>query len=102
MNSRRLHTNLQLAYSPISNYEFYFLKQEKIMQEILAESTLYVICQRTELSFENITFDEIEDVLHFEVHKKGSSTILKCQLPFEQRLIKPNQEKTVELEFGYL
>ncbi len=52
MQSKIIHATLKLAYAPISSYEFYFLKQESVVQKLLANSTLYVIAQREELTFE--------------------------------------------------
>lgn len=100
MNSKRLHSFLTLGYAPISNYEFYHLKQENIVQEILADSTLYVICQREELTFENITYDDITCCLNFEIHKKGSSLKLTCSLCIYQDNIEPTEGKIVATEFG--
>lgn len=100
MNSKRLHSCLTLGYAPISNYEFYHLKQENIVQNILADSTLYVICQREELTFENITYDDITCCLNFEIHKKGSSLKLTCSLCIYQENIEPTEGKIVATEFG--
>lgn len=100
MNSKRLHSFLTLGYAPISNYEFYQLKQENIVQKILTDSTLYVICQREELTFENITYDNITCSLNFEIHKKGSSLKLTCSLCIYQENIEPTEGKIVATEFG--
>lgn len=100
MDTKRLHSSLKLGYAPISNYEFYHLKQENIVQQILADSTLYVICQREELTFENITYDNITCCLNFEIHKKGNNTKLSCNLCIYQENIEPFEGKIVATEFG--
>jgi len=100
MNSKRLHSTLSLAYAPISNYEFYYLKQENIVQKILSESTLYIICQREELTFENIIYNEETCELNFEIHKKNSTKKLTCSLCIYQNNIEPIEGGIVATEFG--
>lgn len=100
MNKKQIHTYLKLGYAPISNYEFYHLKQEKIVQEILAESDIYVICQREELTFENIMLEVENACLRFEIHKKGSDAKLECVLKIYQENIEPMDGGKVALEFG--
>lgn len=97
---KQIFTSLKLAYSPVSNYDFYFLKKENIIQQILDDATIYMICQREELTFENITYDDEFAELKFEIHKKGNSNILECSLPIYQKNIEPNEDKEIEVEFG--
>lgn len=100
INTKRLHSSLQLGYAPISNYEFYHLKQENIVQQILSDSSLYVICQREELTFENITYDDNTCCLNFEIHKKDCNTKLTCTLCIYQENIEPVEGQIVATEFG--
>jgi len=73
---------IELAYSPMSNYAFNILKNDIAIQKALEQSHLYIIAQQPVLSFENIVPDEDEKLIRFEIHKKNSDNVLKCELPF--------------------
>jgi len=54
----------------MSNYDFSILKHDSIVQDLLRESSLYIIAQRPILSFENLSFDEDEKVIFLKSIKK--------------------------------
>lgn len=90
-----------LAYSPMCNYEFEFLKEDPIVQEILQESSLYIIAQRPVLSFENIYKENVDfPIISFEIHQQGNPEILKCKLPLFQKYLANDPEKEIILNLG--
>lgn len=100
MDRKSLINQLQLAYSPMCNYDFNILKHDPIIQELLRSSSLYVLAQRPELSFENIVPNEEEKHIDFEIHQKNNPQVLKCRLPFFQESIATDPEKEVLLYLG--
>ncbi len=92
-------SKLQLAYSPISNFDFVALKEEEIIQQILHKSMLYVIAQRPVLYFDNMVFDTDTFSLTFEMKITGNDIVLQCKLPLMQEEIEP-YENSVYVEFG--
>ncbi|WP_306349888.1 hypothetical protein [Flavobacterium sp. '19STA2R22 D10 B1'] len=100
MEFKSLLGQLQLAYGPMSNYDFSILKQDSIVQDLLRESSLYIIAQRPVLSFENLTFNEIEKVVYFEIHQKNNLKKLSVKLPFFQENIATDYEKEVIIDIG--
>ena len=95
-----LTIDLKLAYAPICNFDFVSLKEEAIIQEILQGSMLYAIAQRSLLTFENVTFNEDEGSLEFEIRIQGKYHVLNCVLPLHQELIEPDDTKPINLLFG--
>lgn len=100
MDKKVLINQLELAYSPICNFEFNSLKSEPIIQDILSDSSLYIIAQRPILTFENIRLIDDECTLNFEIHQKGNPNILKVALPFFQDQIATDLNKDVYFDIG--
>jgi len=100
MNFSGLQSKLRLAYPPVSNYEFVHLKKEQIVQEHIKDSMIYIICQRPMLAFKKLTFNENQDTMYFEIHKRGISEILECEIPLYQKAIEMDENKKVIIEFG--
>ena len=103
MNSRgykSIINQIELAYCPMSNYTFSVLKNDIAIQRALEESHLYIIAQQPVLSFENIVPDKNEKLIRFEIHKKDSYSVLKCELPFFQENLATNSEYEVILYVG--
>lgn len=90
---------MKLAYCPLSNYSFNYLKGDPIIQEILSDSNLYIITQRPEIKFENLVFIESRKVLCFDI-KQDDNKKLECILPFFQKHIATDRTKMVFLELG--
>lgn len=97
MERKSIINQLKLAYSPLSNYEFNFLKSDKIIEQIIDEASLYIIAQRNILSFENIVSNQDKQLLEFEIHQKNNSEILKCKLPYFQDAIGASKTKEIAL-----
>jgi len=102
MSFKALTSKIKLAYPPISAYEFEHLKTEKVVQDYIQNAMIYVLAQRPVLSFEKIELAEFEDCMgiSFEIHKQGSESVLKCNLPFLQAEIESDPEKSVFIEVG--
>lgn len=100
MNYSGFMSKLELAYAPLSNHDFTLIKSEEIIQEILTDSMLYVLAQRSMLTFENIVESPQGGSICFEIHKQGSDEILNCELPFYQEHLGQDESKPVTIEFG--
>ncbi|NQX54407.1 hypothetical protein HQN86_12350 [Pedobacter panaciterrae] len=87
MAEQRLFNVLQLAYTPLSNYDFVMVKDDAIIQHFINSGKLYVIAQRPVLTFENFYIDGSDPenpVLKFELHQKGREEKLECEFPLFQ------------------
>lgn len=87
MAVQRLINILQLAYTPLSTYDFTIVKDDVIIQEFINSGKLYVIAQRPILTFEKFTLDANDQenpILKFEIHQKGNNEILRCEFPLFQ------------------
>lgn len=51
MAEQRLFNLIQLAYTPLSNYDFVMVKDDPIIQEFINSGKLYIIAQRPVLTF---------------------------------------------------
>ena len=97
MDKKSIINQLKLAYSPLSNYEFNFLKDDKIIEEIIEDASIYIIAQRQILSFENVISNQKELQLEFEIHQKNNPNILKCKFPYLQEAIGATGDKEIAL-----
>lgn len=100
MEQKSLINGFELAFSPVSNYDFTFLRDEEKLQNLLANSSLYIIAQRTELSFESFTTDPENGLLEFEIHQKHNPKKLKCKLHISQIASSVNSEIDICIEFA--
>jgi hypothetical protein len=102
MKFKAFTSKIKLAYPAISAYEFEHLKTEKVVQDYIQNAMIYVLAQRPVLSFEKIEMVQFEDCMgiSFEIHKQGSESILKCNLPFLQPEIESDPEKSIFIEVG--
>lgn len=91
---------LTLAYSPLCNYDFTILKTETVIQNIIESSSLYAIVQRPEIRFDNITNNEEEKYIEFEIRQYNNPNVLKCKVPLFQENIAKNPENEVLVCFG--
>ncbi|RFZ91225.1 hypothetical protein D0C36_20020 [Mucilaginibacter conchicola] len=99
MNFTGLDIRLRLAYPPISNYDFTFVRTEKIVQQLLAESMLYIIVQRPLMTFENVII--FEDELTFEIHKQSCTEVLMCKMPIRQTSLFDDISADLTMEIGW-
>jgi hypothetical protein len=100
MENNLLLNQLKLAYSPLSNYDFSVIKHDIDVQKALENSSLYVICQRPILSFENLKQNQSTGELEFEIVQKNNAKKIKIKLPlFQENLAGENQNKLL-INFG--
>ncbi len=99
-DNKVLLNQLILSYSPLCNRDFTILKHDPIIQEIIETSSLYIIAQRPELRFDNLTFIEDEEAIEFEIRQNENPDFLKCKVPFFQDNIATDRDKDVLLYLG--
>ena len=100
MQRKILLNQLKLSYSPTSNFDFATLRKDIDFQRSLLKSSLYIICQRPEIRFDNITNNENEKCIEFEIRQNENDSILKCKVPIFQEHIATDPLKEVLLNFG--
>jgi hypothetical protein len=102
MDDKRLINQLELAYSPLTAYEFAVTRNDKDIEQALYKASLYLIAQRPVITFENVIPDKKEFILNFEIHQKGNSNILKCRLPLAQPIVGSTENDTIFIGFNNL
>jgi hypothetical protein len=102
MNRKSLINQLELAYAPLTAYEFAIVKDDKLIERALEKSSLYIIGQRPVITFENVIPDTTVYQLNFEIHQRNNPNILKCKLPFDQEIFGLIEENVVDVAFNYL
>lgn len=102
MNRKSLVNQLELAYAPMTAYEFATMKDDPHVEIALGKASLYAIGQRPVITFENVVADEFEYALNFEIHQKGNENILKGKLPLVQSAVGSSQEDTIGVALNYL
>lgn len=100
MDRKVLINQLSLAYSPLCNYDFTILKTDPVIQNIIDRSSLYAIVQRPEIRFDNITNDEEEKCIVFEIRQNNNPNVLKCKVPLFQEHIATDPSNEVLVYFG--
>jgi hypothetical protein len=58
MSDKRLFNYLQLAYTPISNYDFAEVKTDPRIKNYINSGRIYMIVQRPVLTFEKLNWDK--------------------------------------------
>ncbi len=104
MAEKRLFNILKLAYAPLSNFDFVMVKDDPLIKEFINSGKIYMIVQRAVLSFENLTIDladQMAPILTFEIHKKGLSDFLKCQMPLYQEKLLLHNDSVLHLAVNY-
>ena len=102
MNHKNLLNQLELAYAPLTAYEFAEQKEDIDVERALWKASLYLIAQRPVITFENVIPDQKVYQLNFEIHQKGNANILKCKLPFDQDVLGLIDQEVVDIAFNYL
>ncbi|MDR6803173.1 hypothetical protein J2Y45_000443 [Dyadobacter sp. BE34] len=82
---KRLINQLELAYAPLTAYEFAVMKDDPQFEEALDRASLYILAQRPVMTFDNVRFDR--DGLLFDISQKNNPETLHCKLPFTQSAI---------------
>lgn len=104
MTTRALVNQLVLAFAPICNYDFALLKDDEGFQHHVRDSMLYIIAQRSELTFEQLrpSFeDDGQTILAFEIRQKGHPEVLTWALPLYQEAIAQDIAKEISFHFMY-
>jgi hypothetical protein len=96
---------LELAYAPVCNYDFSRIKEDVMFQEFVKKSTIYILTQRKELTFEKLILEfepPNQTIICFEIRQKGNLAVLKCKLPVYQTNLATDssQEISFHMEYG--
>lgn len=102
MNQKSLFNQLELAYAPLTAYEFAIMKSDQSYERSLEKACLYIIGQRPVITFENVIPSTKKYELHFEIHQKGNPNILKCKLPLIQSILGTSEEDCISIGFNNL
>jgi len=103
LNNRKSIVNkLELAYAPMTGYEFALTKNDPLIELAIEQASLYVIGQRPVITFENVIPDSLEYSLNFEIHQKGNPNILKGKLPLIQKSADCKPDDTIAISFNFL
>lgn len=98
MTGDKIEISIALGFNPISNYEFSRLSNENSLIKILSNSHLYMICQRSELVFQNIQYNSKENLLEFEIEKKGRMERLKIIMDIYQECLTTNKSEKIHFK----
>lgn len=93
---------LELAYAPLSSFEFAKVKQDPMIERALEESSLYVMAQRPILTFEFVIPHHFDYALTFEIHQKGNKNKLICKMPFFQESLNTTFKDTIAIAVNSL
>ncbi|MCX6222567.1 MAG: hypothetical protein NTZ69_16485 [Bacteroidia bacterium] len=102
MNRKSLLNQLELAYAPLTAYEFAIVKDDKLIERALEKASLYVIGQRPVTTFENVVPDTENYELNFEIHQKDNPTVLKGKLPLIQSIVGSTEQDSIAVAFNFL
>ncbi|MBU2062255.1 MAG: hypothetical protein KKH44_10465, partial [Bacteroidetes bacterium] len=102
MERKSLINQMELAYAPLTAYEFAILKDDPLIERALEHASLYVLAQRPVITFENVIPDPENYQLNFEIRQKGNDNILKCKLPLIQKVVESTDQDTIGLAFNFL
>ncbi|MES2864428.1 MAG: hypothetical protein V4666_09945 [Bacteroidota bacterium] len=102
MNRKSIANKLELAYAPLTNYEFAIVKDDKYIERALERASLYVIGQRPVITFENLVPNFLDYSISFEIHQKGNTNILKGKLPLKQASISGVFGDTIAIALNFL
>lgn len=86
MSTKNLINQLELAYAPLTAYEYAVVKDDQGTEKAIENASLYIIAQRPVITFENVIPDKRVFQLNFEIHQQGNPTVLKGKLPFTQSI----------------
>lgn len=96
MHTGILYNDIELGYSPISSYHLGLLTRNKKFYESVDDSHLYIIVQRKEITFHQLSFSK-DRILKFEIRQKDNDQIINCELPLEQDGFRLDFKKEIQL-----
>lgn len=104
MSRKVMLNSLELAYSPVCNYDFALIKSDEHFQSFVKKSMIYIITQRNELTFESfhpILVEHNQVMIHFEIKQKKNVSVLKCAIPVYQTHLAHDIEREIKFHFEY-
>lgn len=102
MDRKSLLNQLELAYAPLTAYEFALSKDDQLLELALQEANLYILAQRPVITFENVSVDELSYSLNFEIHQKDNDIFVRGNLPLIQEAAGSKMDDTIAVAFNYL
>lgn len=93
---------LELAYAPLTAFEFSLLKNDKKIEHALETASLYIIAQRPVITFENIQNNSCDYSMNFEIHQKNQNTVLKGKIPLIQNVVGSRIGDEIIVAFNFL
>jgi hypothetical protein len=94
-----LTVKLQLAYPPVSNFDFTNVRDEPAVQQWLHDSMIYMIVQRPVLSFDKVVI--LDDFMEFDIIQQGVSHSVHCLMPVRQSALADDLAGDIDLEMGW-
>jgi hypothetical protein len=102
MNRKSIINTIELAYAPMTGYEFAVIKNDSDIEQALEKASLYVIGQRPIITFENVIPNHSDYSLDFEIHQKGNPNILTGKIPLIQTAVDSKIDDTISISFNFL
>ena len=102
MNRKSIINTIELAYAPMTGYEFAIVKNDSSIEQALEKASLYVIGQRPIITFENVIPNHLDYSLDFEIHQKGNPNILKGKIPLIQTAVDSKKDYIISISFNFL
>jgi len=93
---------LSLAYSPLCNYDFVFLRDDVDIRSAIEESNLYIIAQRPEMFFTQLRQSMDGTTIEFEIQQHQNRKSLKCSMPAYQSAFKTENAIGMQLAFEFM
>ncbi len=101
MLNRSLINILELAYAPITAYEFSIVKNDKDIEKALENASIYIIAQRPVITFEKVIINNHNYSLNFEIHQKNNPNVLSVELPLIQKILNCSKNETIGIAFNF-
>jgi len=103
MSYKNLINELELAYAPLTAFEYATVKDDEGTEKAIESASLYIIAQRPVITFENVIPDTKEFQLNFDICQQGNPTVLNCKLPFVQSIFGiTDEDDKIGIAFNYL
>jgi len=100
MKDGLLINDLELGYAPMSAYAFRNLIKDKEFPKYVVDSHLYIIAQRNELTFNNFSSFQSNEIIRFEIKQENNTELIHCTLPIFQKYIATDRTKGVEVRLS--
>ena len=93
---------MELAYGPITNWEFAHVKSDPNIEMVLDQASLYIVAQRPIITFEKLLVNPEELVLEFEIHQRHNPHVLKCRFPYLQDVFNIDGSNEISLALNLI